>query len=245
MKKPTLWFQNGIPLWATATEQLPTGPPARFCGPKVWHGMPSITQRTANVTKTILNQCNSVFAMRTFDDTGKEFVRTTWVNRTRMSFRTCRSGTRSSLAAHLSAKILSSCARTTERLLFRRFVRRTHPPFLVTMSRPLRSLKPFRVYAVLARETATRIWVRSPSRSHQRTSSIGQDCQSATSESSNQWVIESAIFRDIRRYRHPIHSTSVCSPRTSFVSADPTTESATPPRSGRRASIRIRIRSTR
>jgi DNA helicase HerA-like ATPase len=33
-----------------------------------------ITQRTANVTKTILNQCNTVFAMRTFDDTGKEFL---------------------------------------------------------------------------------------------------------------------------------------------------------------------------
>jgi DNA helicase HerA-like ATPase len=33
-----------------------------------------ITQRTANVTKTILNQCNTIFAMRTFDDTGKEFL---------------------------------------------------------------------------------------------------------------------------------------------------------------------------
>ena len=33
-----------------------------------------MTQRTANVTKTILNQCNTVFAMRTFDDTGKEFL---------------------------------------------------------------------------------------------------------------------------------------------------------------------------
>jgi len=33
-----------------------------------------ITQRTANVTKTILNQCNSIFAMRTFDDTGKAFL---------------------------------------------------------------------------------------------------------------------------------------------------------------------------
>ena len=32
-----------------------------------------ITQRTANVTKTILNQCNTVFAMRTFDDTGRGF----------------------------------------------------------------------------------------------------------------------------------------------------------------------------
>jgi DNA helicase HerA-like ATPase len=33
-----------------------------------------ITQRTANVTKTILNQCNTIFAMRTFDNTGKEFL---------------------------------------------------------------------------------------------------------------------------------------------------------------------------
>ncbi|MDP9098905.1 MAG: hypothetical protein M3N48_07920, partial [Verrucomicrobiota bacterium] len=29
---------------------------------------------TANVTKTILNQCNTIFAMRTFDDTGKDFL---------------------------------------------------------------------------------------------------------------------------------------------------------------------------
>ncbi|MFH1744928.1 MAG: ATP-binding protein [bacterium] len=33
-----------------------------------------ITQRTANITKTILNQCNTIFAMRIFDDTGKEFL---------------------------------------------------------------------------------------------------------------------------------------------------------------------------
>ncbi|MGE3227879.1 MAG: hypothetical protein AB7J30_00370 [Hyphomicrobium sp.] len=26
------------------------------------------------MTKTILNQCNTIFAMRTFDDTGKEFL---------------------------------------------------------------------------------------------------------------------------------------------------------------------------
>lgn len=34
-----------------------------------------ITQRTANITKTILNQCNTIFAMRIFDDTGKEFLK--------------------------------------------------------------------------------------------------------------------------------------------------------------------------
>lgn len=33
-----------------------------------------ITQRTANVTKSILNQCNTIFALRMFDDTGKAFL---------------------------------------------------------------------------------------------------------------------------------------------------------------------------
>lgn len=43
-------------------------------GRKYGMGCLLITQRTANVTKTILNQCNSIFAMRTFDDTGKAFL---------------------------------------------------------------------------------------------------------------------------------------------------------------------------
>lgn len=43
-------------------------------GRKYGMGCLLISQRTANVTKTILNQCNSIFAMRTFDDTGKEFL---------------------------------------------------------------------------------------------------------------------------------------------------------------------------
>ena len=43
-------------------------------GRKFGLGCLLITQRTANVTKTILNQCNTVFAMRTFDETGKEFL---------------------------------------------------------------------------------------------------------------------------------------------------------------------------
>src|SRR5690606_25431350 len=43
-------------------------------GRKFGMGCLLITQRTANVTKTILNQCNTIFAMRTFDDTGKEFL---------------------------------------------------------------------------------------------------------------------------------------------------------------------------
>ncbi|MEN6414699.1 MAG: DUF87 domain-containing protein [Veillonellales bacterium] len=43
-------------------------------GRKYGLGCLLITQRTANVTKTILNQCNSIFALRTFDDTGKNFL---------------------------------------------------------------------------------------------------------------------------------------------------------------------------
>lgn len=43
-------------------------------GRKYGLGCLLISQRTANVTKTILNQCNTVFAMRTFDDTGKAFL---------------------------------------------------------------------------------------------------------------------------------------------------------------------------
>lgn len=43
-------------------------------GRKYGLGCLLITQRTASVTKTILNQCNSVFAMRSFDDTSKEFL---------------------------------------------------------------------------------------------------------------------------------------------------------------------------
>lgn len=33
-----------------------------------------ITQRTANISKSILNQCNTIFAFRIFDDTGKLFL---------------------------------------------------------------------------------------------------------------------------------------------------------------------------
>lgn len=43
-------------------------------GRKYGLGCLLITQRTANVTKTILNQCNSIFAMRTFDNTGVDFI---------------------------------------------------------------------------------------------------------------------------------------------------------------------------
>lgn len=43
-------------------------------GRKFGLGCLVVTQRTASVTKTILNQCNTVFAMRVFDATGMEFL---------------------------------------------------------------------------------------------------------------------------------------------------------------------------
>ena len=43
-------------------------------GRKFGLGCVVITQRTANVTKSILNQCNTIFALRMFDQTGKEFL---------------------------------------------------------------------------------------------------------------------------------------------------------------------------
>lgn len=44
-------------------------------GRKFGMGCLLITQRTANVTKTILNQCNTIFALRSFDQTGLDFLR--------------------------------------------------------------------------------------------------------------------------------------------------------------------------
>lgn len=44
-------------------------------GRKYGMGALIITQRTANVTKTILNQCNTVFALRSFDQTGLDVLR--------------------------------------------------------------------------------------------------------------------------------------------------------------------------
>ncbi len=43
-------------------------------GRKYGLGSLVITQRTANISKSILNQCNTIFAMRIFDDTGKQFL---------------------------------------------------------------------------------------------------------------------------------------------------------------------------
>lgn len=43
-------------------------------GRKYGLGCILVTQRTANITKSILNQCNTIFALRVFDDTGKTFL---------------------------------------------------------------------------------------------------------------------------------------------------------------------------
>jgi len=43
-------------------------------GRKYGLGCLVITQRTANVTKTVLNQCNTIFALRVFDATGMDFL---------------------------------------------------------------------------------------------------------------------------------------------------------------------------
>ncbi|MEP1151760.1 MAG: DUF87 domain-containing protein [Balneola sp.] len=68
-----------VPEWSSAVnegDKSATNRTARAIlqGRKYGLGCLLITQRTANVTKTILNQCNSIFAMRTFDDTGKAFL---------------------------------------------------------------------------------------------------------------------------------------------------------------------------
>ena len=44
-------------------------------GRKFGMGSLIITQRTANVTKTILNQCNTIFALQSFDQTGLDFLK--------------------------------------------------------------------------------------------------------------------------------------------------------------------------
>lgn len=44
-------------------------------GRKFGFGCLLVTQRTANVTKSILNQCNTVFALQVFDSTGMEFLK--------------------------------------------------------------------------------------------------------------------------------------------------------------------------
>lgn len=68
-----------VPEWNSVAQEgdrhaTATSARAILQGRKFGLGCLLITQRTANVTKTILNQCNTIFAMRTFDDTGKEFL---------------------------------------------------------------------------------------------------------------------------------------------------------------------------
>lgn len=61
---------------ADRNEQTATAGTARAVlqGRKYGLGCLLITQRTANVTKTILNQCHTVFAMRSFDATSESFL---------------------------------------------------------------------------------------------------------------------------------------------------------------------------
>lgn len=68
-----------VPEWnsvAVEGDKAATNDTARAIlqGRKYGMGCILVTQRTANVTKTILNQCNTIFAMRSFDETGKNFL---------------------------------------------------------------------------------------------------------------------------------------------------------------------------
>lgn len=74
-------------------------------GRKFGMGCLLITQRTANVTKSILNQCNTIFAMRTFDDTGKDFWPTILAEITQKSSPHYRSGMQYFLGKPRVAKI--------------------------------------------------------------------------------------------------------------------------------------------
>ena len=69
-----------IPEWnsvASEGDKTATSGTARAIlqGRKFGLGCFVITQRTANVTKSILNQCNTVFALRVFDATGMGFLK--------------------------------------------------------------------------------------------------------------------------------------------------------------------------
>jgi len=68
-----------IPEWnsaASGSDQLSSNGTARVIlqGRKYGLGCIITTQRTANVSKSILNQCNTIFALRVYDDTGKAFL---------------------------------------------------------------------------------------------------------------------------------------------------------------------------
>jgi hypothetical protein len=69
-----------IPEWnavASEGDRVATNGTAKAIlqGRKYGLGCLVVTQRTANVTKSILNQCNSIFALRVFDATGMEFLK--------------------------------------------------------------------------------------------------------------------------------------------------------------------------
>lgn len=69
-----------IPEWNQVAQQSDTQQVNRSArvilqGRKYGLGALLITQRTANVTKTILNQCNTICALRSFDQTGLDFLR--------------------------------------------------------------------------------------------------------------------------------------------------------------------------
>ncbi|MHA8100154.1 helicase HerA domain-containing protein [Aquirufa aurantiipilula] len=68
-----------IPEWnsiANEGDKIATNGTAKVIlqGRKYGLGSFVITQRTANISKSILNQCNTIFALRVFDDTGKQFL---------------------------------------------------------------------------------------------------------------------------------------------------------------------------
>jgi len=69
-----------IPEWNTVAnegDKAATSGTARAIlqGRKFGLGCLVVTQRTANITKSILNQCNTVFGLRVFDATGMEFLK--------------------------------------------------------------------------------------------------------------------------------------------------------------------------
>lgn len=68
-----------IPEWNSASntsDQIASNGTAKVImqGRKYGLGCLTITQRTANISKSVLNQCNTIFALRIFDDTGKNFL---------------------------------------------------------------------------------------------------------------------------------------------------------------------------
>jgi hypothetical protein len=96
-------------------------------GRKFGLGCLLVTQRTASVTKTILNQCNTIFAMRTFDETGKEFL----ANYIGREYANCLSSIPERQAVFFGKA--SSCEnpiliQLNDRQIFKRVFREAHPP---------------------------------------------------------------------------------------------------------------------